>query len=270
MELTWNFQPSVLIGMAIWTIAYAAITGPLRQRNRWGAAPAAWRQAAFHVGTLVGTLALVSPLDELGDEFLFSAHMAQHLLLLYVTAPGWLLGIPDWLPALALRGNLLGLARQMTRPAAALAVFAGVLFIWHVPSIYGLAQEHEAVHIAEHLTYLGAGLSGWWPIAGAAASVLPRPSAPGRMLFLFALALPCSLLGAILTFAQSPLYSYYTQVPRVLGLSVVADQRLGGLLMWIPTHMLLLLCLTIIAGQWLSGRNDGAEPMPDNHVQIGV
>ena len=139
-----------------------------------------------------------------------------------------------------------------------------------MPSVYGLAQGQEAVHIIEHLMYLGAGLIGWWPIVGSASGALARPSAPARMLFLFALAFPCSLLGAILTFAQSPLYGYYTRVPRVFDLSVVADQRLGGLLMWVPTHMLLLLCLTIIAGQWLNRRNGAADPMPDNQVQIGV
>jgi cytochrome c oxidase assembly factor CtaG len=270
MELTWNFAPSVLVGIALWTIAYVTITGPLRQRKRWGASPAVWRQAAFHLGSLIALLALISPLDELGDGFLFSAHMIQHLLLLYVTAPCWLLGIPDWLPGLALRGKLVRLARQATRPPLAYAIFAGMLLFWHVPSIYGLAQDYEGVHVTEHLMYLGAGLIGWWPIAAPARSALPRPSAPARMLFLFALALPCSLLGAILTFAQTPLYSYYAHAPRVLGLSVVADQRLGGLLMWVPTHMLLLLCLTIIAGQWLSGRNEGVDPMPNNHVQMGV
>jgi putative membrane protein len=270
MQMTWNFEPSVLIGMSLWTLAYVAVTGPLRRRNRWGAAPAAWRQAAFHLGTLVGTLALISPLDQLGDEFLFSAHMVQHLLLLYVTAPFWLLGMPHWLPGLALRGRLLGLARRVMRPPMAWVAFAGMLLFWHVPSIYGLAQDYEAVHIAEHLLYLGAGLIGWWPIAGPAAGALPRPSAPGRMLYLFALALPCSLLGAILTFAQSPLYAYYAEAPRAFGLTVVEDQRLGGLLMWVPTHMVLLLCLTIIAGQWLSGRNEEVEQKPEYHVRIGV
>jgi cytochrome c oxidase assembly factor CtaG len=270
MELTWNLQPSVLIGMGVWTAAYLLLTGRWRKSRAWGAAPSGWRQAAFHAGTLIGTLALISPLDELGDGFLFSAHMVQHLLLLYVTAPCWLLGIPGWLPGLALRRKWLRLARGLTRPAVAFTTFAGMLLFWHVPSVYGLAQDQEAVHITEHLMYLGAGVIGWWPIMGPAVGVLQRPSAPARMLFLFALALPCSLLGAILTFAQSPLYVYYTQAPRVFGLSVVADQRLGGLLMWVPTHMLLVLCLTIIAGQWLSGRTDEVDPMPDNQVQIGV
>jgi putative membrane protein len=270
MELTWNLQPSVLIGMGLWTAAYLLITGRWRKHRAWGDAPSGWRQAAFHVGTLVGTLALISPLDELGDEFLFSAHMVQHLLLLYVAAPCWLLGAPDWLSGLALRGTWLRFARQLTRPPLAFATFAGTLLLWHVPSIYGLAQDYEGVHIAEHLMYLGAGLVGWWPIMGPASGALPRPTAPVRMLFLFALALPCSLLGAILTFAQSPLYSHYVQAPRAFGLSVVADQRLGGLLMWVPTHMLLLLCLTIIAGRWLGGRTDEADAAPSNQVQIGA
>jgi cytochrome c oxidase assembly factor CtaG len=268
MELTWNLAPSVLIGMGIWTAAYVLTVGPLR-RGR-GAPPGAWRQAAFHMGTLVGLLALISPLDELGDEYLFSAHMVQHLLLLYVTAPCWLLGMPEWLPTLLIPERWLSWARRILRPGGSLIVFAGILLAWHMPAAYGFAQEHEAAHIAEHLMYIGAGLIGWWPIAGPAGSAIGRPSAPVRMLYLFAMALPCSFLGAMLTFAQTPLYGYYVAAPHVLGLGVLEDQRLGGLLMWVPTHMLLLGCLTIIGGQWLNMKEPTTAIPSESSISQGA
>ena len=270
MDLSWNLAPSVLIGMGLWTAAYLLITGRWRRERGWGAPPSTWRQAAFHLGTLVGLLALVSPLDELGDEYLFSAHMVQHLLLLYVTAPCWLLGTPEWLPSLVVPTRWLSAARRIAGSGGTLIVFAGVLLAWHLPAAYGFAQEHEAAHIVEHLMYMGAGLIGWWPIAGPADSVLGRPSAPARMLYLFAMALPCSFLGAMLTFAQTPLYGYYVAAPHVFGLSVLEDQRLGGLLMWVPTHMLLLVCLTIIGGQWLNGKEPTTGMSPETSIPQGA
>jgi cytochrome c oxidase assembly factor CtaG len=255
MRVGWTWEPSVLLGMAVWTAAYMTLMGPLRGRRRLGSAPSAVRQAAFHFGTLVATFALISPLDTLGDEYLFSAHMVQHLLLIYVAAPCWLFGIPAWLPDRLLPKWAKWLARGVTRPIAAFTILAGVILTWHTPVLYGLAQEYEGVHIAEHLMYMGAGLIGWWPLAGPDGSnALPRPSAPVRMLYVLGMVLPCTLLGALLTFAQSPLYRFYLEAPHPFGLNALEDQRLGGLLMWVPTHMLLLLCLTIIGANWFSER----------------
>ena len=71
----WTWHPSVLIGISLWTGAYLILIGPLRRRNAWGEAPKPWQQIAFHSGTLMLLIALVSPLDPLGDTYLFSAHM---------------------------------------------------------------------------------------------------------------------------------------------------------------------------------------------------
>ncbi len=263
-QVGWGFHSSVLIGMALWTAAYVLVTGPWRSRYGWGDAPGPLRATVFHFGTLVGLLALSSPLDPLGDDYLFSAHMLQHLLLMYVTAPCWLLGTPGWLPGLLIPRRLQAAARRVTSPAVALCVFAGVTLGWHVPGVYSLAQAHEWLHIVEHLTFIGAALIGWWPIAGPASVSLPRSPAPIRMLYIFFMAMPCTLLGAILTFAGRPLYSYYVQAPHPFGLGVLDDQRLGGLLMWVPTHVILLVCLSIIAGNWLSSQDTSPNLPADN------
>ena len=259
LQVGWSWHPSVLIGMALWTVAYMRTTGALRQRNRWGAAAAPWRAWAFHVGTLVGIVALLSPLDTLGDKYLFSAHMLQHLLLMYVAAACWVLGTPGWLVARILPRRVLPLVRTMTRPAYALAVFAGVTLGWHIPGAYALAKDHEWVHIIEHLMFIGAAMIAWWPILGPITAALPRPAAPIQMLYLFVMAMPCTLLGAILTFADRPLYGFYMTAPHAFGIDALDDQRLGGLLMWIPTHMILLVGLIVIAGKWLNHREASSQ-----------
>jgi len=208
--------------------------------------------AAGRLSSLAGLIALVSPLDELGDEYLFSAHMVQHLLLMFVTAPLWLLGTPGWLVDGIILERLDKLAKWLASPMSAFVAFVGVLWFWHVPAIYELAQESEAIHIFEHLSFIGAALIGWWPVIGAETSRIPKPVPPVRMLYLFLLAVPCTALAAILTYAQTPLYPFYVTVPRLYGLSALQDQHLGGLVMWLPTHMFLLLALGITFFKWFT------------------
>ncbi len=259
----WVWHPSVLIGMGLWTGAYLILIGPLRRRNTWGEAPKVWQQIAFHSGTLILLLALISPLDGLGDEYLFSAHMLQHLLMMFVAPPLWLMGSPIWLINSILPRRLVALVTWITRPVAAFVVFTSVMFIWHVPALYNPAQTNEGIHIFEHLMYIGAGLIGWFPVAFQAGSAVPKPSAPVCMLYLFSMTLPCTALAAILTFSSLPLYPLYVEAPRITGLSALEDQHMGGLLMWLPTHMVLLLALGITFFQWL---NSDENPQTDHLV----
>jgi cytochrome c oxidase assembly factor CtaG len=255
----WVWYPSVLIGFGLWTMAYILSTGHFRIRNRWGESPTIWQQALFHIGTLIGLIALVSPLDKLGDEYLFSAHMIQHLLLMFVTAPLWLVGTPGWLIDLMIPASLKKFAKWITRPLPAFTVFIGVMCIWHFPTLYGLAQDSEAIHIFEHLTFIGGAIIGWWPVAASKNYVAPLPTPAVRMLYLFLLAIPMTALSAILTFSSAPLYLFYVHAPRLFGLSALDDQRLGALLMWVPAHMVLFLAFGITFQKWFVSEEQHAD-----------
>lgn len=244
LQVGWTWYPSVVIGFSLWTLLYLWL-------NRGRHTPLI-QQVAFHLGTLAGLIALVSPLDELGDEYLFSAHMLQHLLLMFLTAPLWLLGTPGWLVDEIFPKRLGALVKRLASPTSAFVAFVGVLWFWHIPAVYEMAQESEAIHIFEHLTFIGVALIGWWPVIGAETSRVPKPAPPVRMLYLFLLAVPCTALAAILTLAQTPLYPFYITAPHIYGLSALQDQHLGGLFMWLPTHMFLLLALGITFLRWFT------------------
>lgn len=252
----WTWYPSVVIGIGLWTGAYIVLLGPFRRQNALGQSPNTWQQFAFHSGTLILLLALISPLDELGDEYLFSAHMFQHLLMMFITPPLWLLGSPAWLINLILPKQFVALASWMTRPVFAFSVFTSVMYMWHIPSLYNLAQSNEGLHIVEHLTYIGAALIGWWPVITKYGSIIPKPSAPVSMLYLFFLAFSCTALAAILTFSSNPWYAIYIDAPRIIGISALEDQHLGGLLMWLPSHMIILLALGITFFKWADGNEN--------------
>jgi len=251
-QVGWTWYPSVVIGFSTWTLLYIFAV------RRGKPTPLA-QQIAFHVGTLIGLVALVSPLDELGDEYLFSAHMIQHLLLIFGTAPLWLIGTPGWLVDRIIPQGMNKLVKWLTNPMFAFAALVCVMWFWHIPVIYEMAQESEAIHILEHLTYIGSALIGWWPIMGADSSRISKPAPPVRMLYLFLLAVPCTVLAAILTFSHVPLYEFYVTVPHPFGLTALEDQHLGGLLMWLPTHMFLLLALGITFFKWFKDSDRQVE-----------
>ena len=123
------------------------------------------RLLLFGCGLLVAFLALQSPIDRGGDEYLFSLHMTQHLLLMMVAPPLIVLGICGVRRPARMRYRA---ARRVwwaiTRPWPALVIFNAVMLVWHVPALYDTTLTVEPVHILEHLTFIAAGVIFWWPV----------------------------------------------------------------------------------------------------------
>lgn len=207
----------------------------------------------FLLGIAVILLALISPLDRLGDEYLFSAHMAQHMLLIQVMAPLLLLGTPGWLlrPLIA-RPAAARLARILTRPIAAYLLLNVVFLSWHLPALYDLALKDERIHIFQHLTFMVSSLIAWWPVLGPLPELISL-SHPLKILYLFLQCLLITLLSALLVFSPKALYPYYEAAPRPFDISAHADQQLGGLLMWVPGSLLYLLAISILFFRWHQG-----------------
>src|SRR5262249_31874841 len=159
--------------------------GPPGRRGGGGPPPPTAQILAFLGGVLVMAGALLGPLAELAEHVALSAHMLQHLLLVLVVPPLWLLGLPAWLLRPLLR--VPGVRRAgftLTRPLAAFVLGAVPLVIWHVPLLYGAALDRVAVHILEHLTLLAGALVLWWPVAGPLPE-WPRPPSLVQLLYLF-------------------------------------------------------------------------------------
>ncbi|HEY7834475.1 MAG TPA: cytochrome c oxidase assembly protein [Ktedonobacterales bacterium] len=260
----WNFNPSVVLGILALAGLYAYGTGPLRVRRALGQPVPRARAIAFYLGLGVLAFALLSPLDELGDRYLFSMHMVQHMLLVMVVPPLLLLGTPGWLIApplrraglLALARRLNGLLRGLLLPIIFFALFNVDFWAWHIPPLYDLTLRNESVHILEHLTFLIFATLNWLPILSPLPDDLPRLPRMAQVLYLFVSCQPMVLLGALLTFAAQPLYAPYVAAPRIFGLAPMADQQLGGLIMWIPGNLVYLLVMSLIFFQWVQHQSD--------------
>jgi cytochrome c oxidase assembly factor CtaG len=256
--LAWNFDPSLVIGFAVLLGLYFYALGPLRRRFGWAERVNPWQTAAFVAGVAILILGLMSPLDHLGDEYLFSAHMIQHMLIAVVAPPLLLLGTPGWMiePLLA-HPAVRWVARWLAHPVIAFGLFNADLWLWHAPALYDATLENEYIHIFEHLTFIILGVIFWLPILSPT-PLIPRISRMFGVLYLFLACQPMVALGALLTFAGAPLYEPYVFAPRVWGLDPLADQQLGGLIMWLPTTIPYLIALSVLFFQWV-GAQDRAE-----------
>ncbi|MGC1343437.1 MAG: cytochrome c oxidase assembly protein [Candidatus Binataceae bacterium] len=246
----WDFDPSIVIGCIALLAAYA-----FAHRGDYSRAP--W----FVAGVAAMFLALVSPLDALSDQYLFSAHMLQHLILILIVPPLLILGLSEKFARSILEVPVLArIERILATPAIAWTLAMAVLWIWHWPALYDATLADENVHIFEHLCFLVTATIFWWPIFAPIARAQMEPMI--AIIYLATAMVANSVLGILLTFAQPGLYSAYlhpadslgilTMLRDGWGLTPAVDQQLGGLLMWVPGGMVFLGAIMFVMARWYS------------------
>lgn len=255
--LDWHFHAEVILAVLLVEGVYLLGVGPLRRRYGWADRVEGGNVAWFTAGMLVIYVSLTSSLHDLAEQFLFSAHMVQHLLLILVAPPMLLAGMPDWLMRPLLRKpKVLSFARYITRPLAAFIIFNFVLGLWHLPVMYDATLQSRTPHVIEHFLFIATAILMWWPVLGRIPE-LPRATHPIQTLYLFGMSLPMGMIGAAITFSPNILYEWYASVPRVWGLSVIQDQQLGGLIMKIPGGLAFLIIMGVVFFAWFSRDEKG-------------
>ncbi len=241
----WTWEPSVLIGLAVVTGAYVLLGGPGRRAFSASAPIPPGRQAAFHLGTLALLIALTSPIDEAGETYLLSAHMAQHILILFLTAPLWVLGLPAWfiedvgrrLPVVSRMG------RSLTQPLIAFGIYNVTLIAWHIPAAYQASLNSVDIHIIQHLSFIAAGAIGWWPVLAPEQHAVPRAARSVQLIYLVLMVFPGLGLAVLLTLSPQVLYPFY-QSALSAGVDPLGDQEAAGILMWFSGTVAYLVPLT--------------------------
>jgi cytochrome c oxidase assembly factor CtaG/cytochrome c2 len=256
---SWSWEPAVVLLLVVGAGLY--ING---LRRLWsidiGVGIRRWEALSFALGWLAAALALVSPLHALGGV-VFAAHMAQHELLIAVSAPLLVLGRPlvpllwaippDWrsgVGALPRRVVIHTAWAFVTRPVVAFTLHAIALWVWHLPGPYQSTLHSELMHTLQHLSFISTALIFWWTVFGARHSALGYG---GAVFYLFATGLQTGALGALLTFAPSLWYPAYAGTAGLWGLSPLEDQQLGGLIMWIPGSLPYLAAGLVLFARWL-------------------
>ncbi len=234
---SWTFQPVVVIALLAAAVAYARVYRRAAARSSTSA-PNAGHWVPYAAGLLTLAVALLSPLDPIGDRYLLSAHMMQHVLLSDIAPALLILGLRSPILPLGLsREALLAVApaggrsgrvlARVTSPWLAVPLWALATWVWAIPSVFDYAAQHQVVHALEHATLFYTGLAMWWLIIDPLPRARLRPNGQRLALLGFTrLASACVCLP--LTWLSATEYPLYASAPRAFGLSAINDQHLAG------------------------------------------
>jgi putative membrane protein len=255
-----SIHPEVVAAISVLGALYLAAWLP---RARRGLPVPAGIVLAFLGGLTSLGLALNGPLHDLAERALFSAHMVQHLVLTLLVPPLLLAGTPAWMVDRLLGPLLDGrrtgpVTRAFSHPLLQFAIYAITLVAWHLPGPYDAALARAPWHALAHATLLGASLLGWWPVLARSRRAPALPPA-AQLLYLFVFGMPMTIVAAMITGAEDVLYPFYASAPRVFDLSPLADQRLGGVLMWVPAGVVPLVVFTLVFFRWAAAEADADE-----------
>ena len=255
----WQFKADILGGLVLFAALYAAGAWRSRAKEHFSGA---WRHASFFAGLAALFLALQSPLDALAEHS-FAVHQVQHLLLQTIAPVLLMLAAPQaaliaGLPA-ALRRSLVapvlgsgpvrGAFGLLARPWAASLLLVASLYAWHWPAWHDAALREDGIHYLMHLTMLAGGLLFF-------ASIFDSRPAPlgarygARINALWAAMTACMLLGTAIALKRTAWYPAYDELGRLWGMSALGDERLGGLIMWIPGAAAWVPAFLVLLKRW--------------------
>jgi putative membrane protein len=236
--------PSLAILVA--AIAYAVRINTLSKAGR---PVPLFRQLFFLAGLVVLMIAYVSPLEGLADELL-TYHMIQHLLIMDVAALLFVLGLtgPVMQPLLVRRP--FRWLRHLASPIVALFVWAGLLYIWHIPALYEAATfDSDFVHALQHLCFFTAGVAFWMSLLGP----LPKPAwfnGAASAGFVFGIRLIGAVLANVLMWSGSVIYGRYSPGEAERGVTGLSDQGTAGVVMMLESTVITLAVLSWLVLRW--------------------
>jgi cytochrome c oxidase assembly factor CtaG len=245
-HIQWLADPLVLVplalfaGIYVWRFAQAR-----KEAGGRGAGPL--HALAFAGGMVALLAALVSPLDGLGEDYLFSAHMVQHVLLGDVAPLLILLGLSRVIMRPATK-RLTRLERRLgplASPATGIVAWLALMYLWHIPALYDAAAEHAIVHLLEHASFFAAGVALWWPLVQPV-PMRRRLTGLQPIAYIGTAKAGLAALGIFLTWSTTAIYPYYEQTPRIWGLTPVEDQNVAGVIMMVEQSITLALVLVAL------------------------
>ena len=231
VEIRWSFAPVVLVALAAYAGVYAWRWRAVRRESGARGAPGS-RLALWLTGVLLVAVALVSPLDHLGEQ-LAGAHMVQHLLLADLAPIALILGLTKVLlrPVTRAVHRIEQRAGALAHPAFGVVAYVAAMWVWHVPALYDAAVEHTAVHVLEHVSFAAAGALYWWHLLSPIRSRL-RLGGMGPIIYMASTKVLVGFLGVLLAFSPDRLYDAYgPDGAERWGMDPLTDQHVAGLVM---------------------------------------
>ena len=230
----WRFQwhPEVWILVAFLTVAFVymiKVIGP--NAVPAGEVAVSRKNIYAFVGAMVMLwVASDWPLHDISEEYLYSAHMLQHMMLSYFLPPLALLATPEWLLRVLIgNGRMYSVLKYLTKPVVAGVAFNIVVMVTHVPLVVNSSLDNGPLHYTLHAAVVLLSLLMWMPVVGPFKELQLPPL--GKCIYLFLQSIIPTLPAAWLTFAEGVVYKEYDIPVRVFGLGVSDDQQLAGAIM---------------------------------------
>ena len=185
------------------------------------------QKTTFIVMILLLWLASDWPMHDISEEYLYSVHMVQHMILTYIIPPLALLATPEWLFRLLIgKGRTYKVVRVLTKPVVGVVVYNCTLMITHIPQIVNRSAAGGPLHYSLHVLVVTTSLMFWTPVCGPIREW--RMSDGAKMIYLFGTSLIPTIPAGWLTFAEGAVYKHYDTFVRVGGVSVLSDQQAAG------------------------------------------
>ena len=257
-HLDWLPDPLVLAPLVVLVAIYVRRFGRAR-REEGGRGAGAGQALAFTAGMLALLAALATPLDGLGEDYLFSAHMLQHVLLGDLAPVLLLLSLSRVIMRPATR-RLMRVERALgplATPWTGIALWLGLMYLWHLPSMYDAALEYPVVHLLEHASFFTAGVAVWWPLVQPVPMRRPLKGL-WTVAYIGTAKFGLAALGLYLTWSTNVLYDHYEAVPRIWGLTAVDDQNAGGAIMMVEQSLTFVIALVVLFAGMLT-RSEAEE-----------
>jgi len=229
----WRFQPHpevwLLVVAVLFSYIYAVrVLGPAVVKN--GPAITTKQRNAFIAGVLLLWLASDWPVHDIAEEYLYSIHMFQHMVLSYFMPPLILLAIPKWMFDAVLGADRVRKTfNWLAKPVIAGVLFNAIVMITHIPQIVNRSVSNAPLHYSMHVLLIVTALLVWVPICGPDRRL--HLQSGGKMIYLFLMSVVPTVPAAWLTFAEGAVYKHYDTAVRVWGLSVTTDQQIAGAIM---------------------------------------
>ena len=247
----WHTEPALIGGILFICWMYSVVLGPFKSPRNPNSTFLPSHALWFGLGVVSFYLAVGSPLDPLGENYLFFAHMIQHNILMYLSPLFMLLGIPPENLDLFLEKNrsIQKIFAFFVHPIIAGLLFTLVFSFWHFSAFYEAAIRDKTLHMAEHLSMFFSSVLMWWPLVSKS-KLCPALSFGPQMLYVLALMLGQTPIFAILTFSKEVLYDTYFYAERIINLSPLEDQKTGGVLMKLANMVVSVGVLSSIFYRW--------------------
>jgi putative membrane protein len=245
-DTSWTLEPGAIALVLLLGALYLPRWARVRRADGPRAAPA-WRLAAYVTGLVTLVVALVSPVDALGEQA-FVMHMFQHVLLLDVAPIALVAGLTKVIlrPATRRLQALERAAGPLWHPATAVVLYIGLMWVWHVPALYDGALRSDLVHVLEHVTFFSIGALYWWHLLSPIRSRFASGSGMGPVVYMLSTKLFVGLLGILITFAPNALYDTYEDGATIWGLTPTGDQAAAGALMALEQSLIMGVALAYL------------------------